>query len=184
MRRLIPIIIGFGFAMLGCANDVGAIGSAEEGCEEYPPPPPPEVTLCRVTGGGQILADDNPDSFGGNARPSFNSGHWNHVTHEGDHLSGVPDPESIVCFNTGENDAPPPAAPANTIEFSGTARWDHRNDCEFFVHIEDHGEPGTDDVYEITVTCGGVEVYSAGDTLLHGNLQIHEVPPGQLPEAM
>src|SRR5690606_2613656 len=62
-------------------------------------PPPPETVPCRLTGGGQIEAGENPDSFGGNAQtPRGRVGlHWNHVTHEGDHFLGVP--ETIECFD-------------------------------------------------------------------------------------
>lgn len=165
----------------GCANG-GDLGLSEQGHGIEEPPKPPKRVNCRMTGGGQIIAGANPDSFGGNAQPfRFGGvdGEWNHVTHEGDHFHG--DPDTIVCLPpVGENDAPPPAAPTNAMLFSGTGLWNNDIVCDFVVYIEDHGEPGSDDYYEIEIDCGGF-VYTAGDTLLHGNLQIHEVPAGHLP---
>jgi len=42
----------------------------------------------------------------------------------------------------------------------------------FTVYVEDNGEPGKDDVFIITLSTG----YSAGGTLLNGNIQIHKKP--------
>lgn len=179
MKRLSAIVLVFAATGLGCSN-MDAIGSAGAGCEEHPPPPKP--VLCRVTGGGQIIAGENPDSFGGNAQPFQTGvgGHWNHVTHDGEgHLIGVPD--SITCFNVAGEPAAPPEAPANAAEFSGTGTWNGEEGCTFTVYVEDHGEPGTSDFYSITVTCPSGVSYSAGDTLLHGDIQIHDVPPGHQP---
>lgn len=170
LPSVLAVVVGI--ATLGCTAD-GPIGVSQERKVN-----PPENELCRVTGGGRILADDSPDSFGGNAQPFRTDidGEWNHVTHEGDHFHG--DPAFIDCFDVEGDEARPPRAPTNAIEFGGTGRWNDEEDCSFFVHIEDHGEPGTSDVYRIDIWCTSGASYSAGDTLLDGNLQIHEVPPG------
>ncbi len=141
--------------------------------------PPPAAVPCRVTGGGQIVEGARPDSFGGNAQPFRGGmlGHWNHVTHDDGHLIGRP--TSIECFNVAGDPADPPSAPANAARFTGTGRFGGET-CTFEVYVEDHGEPGTDDVYEIDIDCP-TQSYSAGGTLLHGNIQIHAVPPGHMP---
>ncbi len=184
MMRLSVIIFGFAIATVGCTNGLDSVGSTGAGCKEHPPP----KVLCRVTGGGQILAGENPDTFGGNAQPfrTYVGGHWNHITHEGDHLIGRPD--TIECFTVEGDPAAPPDAPANAARFSGTGTWNGEEGCEFTVYVEDHGEPatqggapGTDDFYSIEITCESGATYSAGDTLLHGNIQIHDVPPGHMP---
>jgi hypothetical protein len=177
MGVLAPVFVVLaGATALGCANaeDVGL----SEGRKVTPPPP--EVELCRVTGGGRILAGESPDSFGGNAQPFGTDvdGEWNHVTHDGAHFHG--DPDTIECFNVEGAPAAPPHAPANAILFSGTGTFDGEDGCAFSVYIEDHGEPGTSDVYMIDISCTSGASYSAGNTLYNGNLQIHSVPAGHL----
>jgi hypothetical protein len=164
----------------GCTNGDDGVGVTQQRKEETPPPPP-ETALCRVTGGGQILAGDSPDSFGGNAQPfrTYIGGEWNHVTHEGEHFHG--DPDFISCSTVPGAPAAPPNAPANAIFFSGMGTFDGEDGCDFSVYIEDHGEPGTSDYYSIDIACQSGASYSAGDVLLNGNLQIHAVPPGHLP---
>jgi hypothetical protein len=41
---------------------------------------------------------------------------------------------------------------------------------KFKVYVEDNGEPGKNDVFKISLSNG----YSAGGTLLNGNIQIHK----------
>lgn len=179
---------------LGCmmlaAVSIGVTG----GCSQDPEAavqrarkvqPPPETVPCRVTGGGQIEWGESPDSFGGNAQPFRTrvGGEWNHVTHDGLHFHGRPD--AIECW-VDANDEEPPSAGAAAIQFSGVGSFGPYRSCAFVVYIEDHGEPGaepvTPDYYEISIDCPGSEYdYYAGDTLLHGNLQLHAVPPGHLP---
>lgn len=175
MKQLM-IVLAFAAGSWGCTNamDIGASEFAM-GSKERPKKRP---VLCRVTGGGQIVAGENPDSFGGNAQPfqSDVDGEWNHVTHDGLHFHG--DPRFIQCFNVPDHAADPPEAPANAAIFGGTGRLDGEEGCEFLVYVEDHGEPGFEDFYAIEITCRSGASYAAGDTLLHGNIQIHDVPPG------
>jgi hypothetical protein len=187
-RIIITLVAALG--AMGCANgsDLGSHSAAHT----YEPPPvdagkkhedagPPRGVPCRVTGGGQIEAGARPDSFGGNAQWVRGDvrGHWNHVTHDNGHLVGRPD--TIECFTVPGDPAYPPAAPANAARFSGTGRYNGEI-CTFVVYVEDHGEGGgtdeRDDYYSIDIECPSGATYSAGDTLLHGNLQIHAVPPG------
>lgn len=180
MKRSMGLVIVLAAGAVGCgqASDLGLASG-----RKVKPPPPEETVPCRVTGGGQIVAGEFPDTLGGNAQwfRGDPDGEWNHLTHEGEHFHG--DPDFIECY-VDENDEEPPEAGASAIRFTGTGTYIQGpyegEECTFEVYIEDHGEPGTDDFYEITITCGGTEVYSAANTLLHGNLQIHEVPPGQL----
>lgn len=150
-------------------------------CDCPIPPEEDPPALCRVTGGGRVLADGSPDSFGGNAQPFGTDvdGEWNHVTHDGDHFHG--DPASIDCFDVEDSPTTVPIRSANAILFSGTGTWNDEDGCDFTVYIEDHGEPGRADVYQIDISCPSGARYSAGDTLYKGNLQIHSISPGHLP---
>lgn len=175
MKRMMAIVLALFGGTLGCGtggDDVGLIGAAH-GAEENPP------ALCRVTGGGRILAGDSPDSLGGNAQWFRGTvfGEWNHLTHEGQHFHG--DPDYIECFEL-QNDEEPPEAGAAGIWFSGTGSYDGDDDCTFAVYIEDHGEP-EEDYYWISISCTGGASYTTGDWLYDGNLQIHAIPPGHMP---
>jgi hypothetical protein len=183
-------LTGVGALFGGCvAEDTKTLSSAHQVTPDAGQPKHdagiPKV-LCRVTGGGQIEAGENPDSFGGNAGPFRGGarGHWNHVTHDDGHLNGS-DIDFVECSVVEGDPAAPPDAPANAIRFGGTGTF-NGEECSFVVYIEDHGEPaleegapGTEDFYSIDIDCPTTD-YSAENTLLHGNLQIHEVPPGHL----
>lgn len=169
-------VVGSATVATGCVGSPDDIGVARERKTQDGP------GLCRVTGGGRILWEDHPDSFGGNAGPFRTGvdGEWNHVNHEGNHFHG--DPETVDCWNSDGLPPDPPRAPFNTIRFTGSGYWDeHDEECTYAVEIEDHGEPGTEDHYLIDITCTGGVSYFASGTLFDGNLQIHAVPRGRLP---
>lgn len=178
MRRMLVIMC----FLAGCASGGEDIGMSSAAHSEEPPPPPPQMESCWITGGGQI---DPPGevggAFGGNAKPNragVVSGHWNHVTLEGDHFGGRPD--FIECY-VGPGDEPdPPDAIPNNADFGGSGTWNGEPGYTFEVHFEDHGEPNGDgDIYEITVfDSTGMIVYQAGGEVLRGNLQIHPPNPG------
>ncbi len=59
-----------------------------------------------------------------------------------------------------------------TADFTGTIKKKgDPNTYTFSVHVEDHGEPGRNDKFEITISDG----YAAGQlqTVAKGNIQIH-----------
>ena len=203
MKKL-GVIVGV-IALVGCSSDpaVGGLSASaktkkEKKVDAGPPPvdagpppvdagPPPVTGLCRLTGGGQILAadeGDRPDSFGGNAAPFRGGfrGEWNHVTHDGLHFHAHT--ITFVECTVGANDEQPPEAGFSEIYFEGEGTL-NREECTFQVWAEDHGEgrnaPARDQ-YAIAIDCPTTD-YDTGDPedLLHGNLQIHPVPPGFRP---
>jgi len=186
MKQMVGVMVGM-LALVGCGYDpdTGRAGAAHE---QNPPDagqPPPG--LCRMTGGGQIDNEgENPDSYGGNAAPRRGdfTGEWNHVTHDGQHFHGhIID--SVVC-NVHDNNEEPPEAGFAEIIFGGEGTFGDGENCTFVVEAEDHGEganaPARDE-YQITIDCDGTDWdYSTGDEkeVLHGNIQIHPLPPGFL----
>lgn len=171
-----------GLVMMGCAAG-GDPGVAIEAHGAKPPEPPRDVVGCWITGGGQIEPDDSEyvgGAFGFNAMSMRNEtyrGRLNHVTFEGDHFRGRT-VEGIECTVVEGQEPDPPDADPVIAEWWGAGIWNDDHDCDYLVRVEDHGEPGTDDVYELTVFCGGVVVYSAGDVIARGNIQIHPPNPG------
>lgn len=57
-------------------------------------------------------------------------------------------------------------------EFTGYCTIDGVDGFTFRVYVEDNGEPGKNDVFQIELSNG----YSAGNSLLCGNIQIHVKP--------
>lgn len=147
---------------------------------EYPPKhrcePPKPVGRCWITGGGQLVRD----AFGGNAKPFRDGsvdGQWNHVTAGGDHFHGQPD--TIACSDAGPPGADHPVVEFNQADFSGSGTWNGASGYTFEVTVIDHGEPGRDDFYSLTVfDSGGGVVYTIDGTISRGNIQVHPPNPG------
>ena len=59
-----------------------------------------------------------------------------------------------------------------TAEFSGTCSADSTTPS-FSVHVEDHGEPGAQNMDRFVITYG---VVTEGGTIRSGNIQIHKKP--------
>lgn len=120
------------------------------------PTPPPAG---KVTGGGQINVVGGRGNFGFNARQDggVGSGHLNYHNHAtGAQLNCTV--TAVTMFTT------------TTAEFSGTCSPDSTTPS-FSAHVEDHGEPGTNDRFIITY--GAV---TEGGTIRSGNIQIHKKP--------
>jgi len=132
----------------------------------------PPAGAIKVTGGGQIPVP-NPDStgratFGFNAQPGINSGaakgRFNYVNHvTGLHVNGPVTQVEVIAIN--------PDGSPKTVRFSGTCD-SNLPACSFSVTVEDHGEPGTNDQFGITVTGGLTEVRSQR-VISKGNIQFH-----------
>ncbi|UJR83760.1 Hypothetical protein I5071_58310 [Sandaracinus amylolyticus] len=192
MKRMIGVMAGV-IALVGCTSDpdTGRVGAAhlqvdagqkeeDAGRREDAGPPP---GLCRMTGGGQIDVGEDPDSFGGNAAPRRGdfTGEWNHVTHEGQHFHGHTI-NFVACF-VNANDEEPPEAGFAEIVFRGEGTFEGE-DCTFEVEAEDHGEganaPARDE-YTIRIDCPTTDYETPDEEeILHGNIQIHPLPPGFL----
>ncbi|MDQ6892346.1 MAG: hypothetical protein M3167_06665 [Acidobacteriota bacterium] len=118
--------------------------------------PTPDVRpIIRVTGGGSILV--KVVNFGFNADPSP-SGHLNYQDKEQDiHLVS----DAIDSFSqTGPNE----------VTFTGHGHVDG-DAVTFTVRVQDNGEPGTNDYFEIHILGGRVSNRSGN--LSQGNIQIH-----------
>lgn len=191
MKQMVGVMIGM-LALVGCGYDpdTGRVGAAHEqnppDAGQAPDAGREEPGLCRMTGGGQIVGEgENPDSFGGNAAPRRGdfTGEWNHVTHDGAHFHGH-EIDYVACY-VNDNDEEPPEAGFAEMVFRGEGTFEGE-DCTFEVEVEDHGEganaPARDE-YSIRIDCPGTENdYVTDDEaeILHGNIQIHPLPPGFL----
>jgi hypothetical protein len=136
----------------------------------------PPAGAIKVTGGGQIPVPD-PDSadptaggigwasFGFNARPNEQGGHFNYVNHvTGLHVNGPVTDIQVIAIN--------PDGSPKTVRFSGTCDGSEPA-CSFSVTVEDHGEPGRNDELGIAVTGAESEVRSQR-IISRGNIQFHK----------
>jgi hypothetical protein len=124
----------------------------------------PAAGTIKVTGGGQIqvpdLSSPGTASFGFNAGTG-NGGHFNYVNHvNGQHVDGQVNDVVVIAFN--------PDSSPKTVLFSGTCG----DNCAFSVTVEDHGEPGINDQFGITVT-GAVNEVRSQRLISRGNIQFH-----------
>lgn len=108
---------------------------------------PPCAVSDFVTGGGQVQGG----SFGlvGGQKPNGLQGHVNFVG-SSMHISG----DTVTSYGGTGN--------------SRALTYTNRNGDQINVGVTDNGEPGTSDVF--TLSSGG---FSAGGTLIHGNIQLH-----------
>lgn len=138
---------------------------------EEPPVPPADVECGKVTGGGWIrLASGGKASFGvsGGVRGTGFWGHLNYVDHDtGLHVRAT----AVTGYDTDPADSNGRIIRYNVIigTATGTAT----------VRVVDNGEPGKDDIFEITLSTG----YSAkgdlgGGRPGGGNIQLHKCSPG------
>jgi hypothetical protein len=142
-----------------------------------------------VTGGGFVVDDDGKDTFGGNAMPMKDGtvrGEWENQEHgTGDNLHGQAN--YIYCRvvpgpGPGHPNGPRHDFVDNQAYFGGPATYNGASGYWFDVVVEDHGEPGRLDTYQITIRQGasgtqaGTVVFQESGTLSQGgNLQLH--PP-------
>jgi hypothetical protein len=150
---------------------------------------PPKAGGCWVTGGGFVTASGR-DNFGGNAKPRKDGtiqGQWNHVDHGGRHVHGPV--RYLVCREVpGAGPGQPggkKGLTANQVLFGGPARVNEGagfvDGYWYDVVAEDHGEPGRDDAYTLTLRkeadpatgTSGAVVYTVSGKLTGGNVQIH-----------
>jgi hypothetical protein len=132
---------------------------------------PPSTPLCEVefpTGGGHIVADNGDRaSFGGNAHVS-STGEASGQQEYQDHGPAQPlnvhsiSVLAVICVRFPDGHAEATIFGEATIDGSG--RYAYR------IDVEDHGEPGSNDTYWITLENG----YNSGKHALEGgNIVIH-----------
>jgi len=127
----------------------------------------PAAGTIKVTGGGEIPVPDlnssGTASFGFNAGTGNggSGGHFNYVNHvNGLHVDGPVNNIVVIAFN--------PDGSPKTVLFSGTCG----DGCAFSVTVEDHGEPGINDQFGVTVSGTAGEVRSQR-VISRGNIQFH-----------
>lgn len=91
---------------------------------------------------------------------------------------------SSRCSNE-QNDAPPPASPIDTFEGTAFGSLDGVADSRIEFNFQDHGEPGSGDMIELTIYEPGsstVALHVPLQALNVGNLQMHyDQPHGNKP---
>ena len=121
-----------------------------------PPPPPPPDTGCTVTGGGSIATGAGAEGkFSINAHANL---HGKVQYHDG----AAADFRSTRLTEVTCN----PNAHSATIRGEGTSSG---HMVTFTVDVIDNGEPGSSDVFSISLSDG----YSRSGTLVSGNVQVH-----------
>ena len=130
---------------------------------------PPSVECDRITGGGFILTpsgDKGTLAVGGGIRRGVPVGHLNYIDHgTGMHVRST----SVASYSAGEGDIRQIVYNVSIDGESGTAT----------VLVADRGEPGVNDLFEVSLSNG----YRAGGDLGGdgpggGNIQLHKCPPG------
>jgi hypothetical protein len=151
----------------------GRVGIVHSGITVNGTPPPPEEHTCgKLTGGGWITGTPGggKGTFGisGGIRRGEFWGHLNYIDHDtGMHVSST----AVTGFDVDPTDANGRIIRYNvTIDgVAGTAT----------VRVVDNGEPGRDDIFDITLSTG---YHAAGDLggarPGGGNIQLHKCPPG------
>lgn len=114
---------------------------------------PPCAVMDFVTGGGWISVNGDKGTFGmvGGQKPNGLQGHLTYIDHStGQRISG----DTVTSYSG-----------------SGTTRtltYTNNSGDQITVTVTDNGEPGTSDAFSISSGS-----YSAGGTLVHGNIQLH-----------
>jgi hypothetical protein len=137
----------------------------------------------KVTGGGQIsLGEGKRDvgSFGFNAMwysrdegPKGELEYLDHITGDNIHAHIL---DWLIVWEPKEGNKP--GIDSKAI-FTGPCTVNHESGYRFEVYVEDNCEPGTDDVFKITIWDDtNTIIYSEGglDPIIHGNIQIHKPP--------
>lgn len=119
----------------------------------------------KVTGGGQIALSPIAGSFGFNVMykvgDTVPKGDLEYIDHETGMNVHAHDMTLLEVYDSNTK-----------AEFWGTCTIDGVSGFTFHVYVEDNGEPGKNDFFKIWLSNG----YSAGGTLLNGNIQIHKTP--------
>jgi hypothetical protein len=120
---------------------------------------PPGATSGKVTGGGTVNVAGGIANFGFIVQAQSSTGQISGDLQYVNHASGAK--VHSLTFTTL-------VISGNTATFSGTCT-NNGAPCTFSVMVQDNGEPGTNDVFTISINGGPPE----GGTLRSGNIQIH-----------
>jgi len=140
----------------------------------------PSVFACKVTGGGHGKIGENGipgGSFGFNvmwfSRDEFPKGELNYVDHNTGMKIQAHDIEFLRVWEELPGNKPWPFRKA---EFWGPCTIDGEDGHNFYVYVDDNGEPGTSDRFYISLDAGWYVGGSMDDPILCGNIQIHKPP--------
>jgi len=136
-------------------------------------------TCGKVTGGGQIPIGDGKKetaTFGLNAMTSSKEPGVKGELQYLDHTTGMLVHAHIVeTLEVWEELVGNKPWPLRKAKFTGPCTVNHKGAFTFEVYVEDNGEPGKADYFNITIFDADGEVfYEAGDTISRGNIQIHK----------
>ena len=123
---------------------------------------PPGPVVGKVTGGGSIDVAGGIGTFGfivqRQAADQSIKGDLQYVNHSnGEKVHSVMFDSLVIT--------------SNTAAFGGACTVNNAP-CTFTVEVQDNGEPGTNDSFNITVNAGPTE--GAGEKLRSGDIQIHQ----------
>jgi hypothetical protein len=133
-----------------------------------------------MTGGGHLTTEDGTrvtfglrlecdvDTTPNNLQVNWGQGRDNHRFHLDDDLL------TAVCIDDPNVDPSPPPAGFDTHVGSGTGTYNGEPGATAEWRFTDQGQPGGDDIFELTITdAGGDVVLEVSGTLEGGNLQAH-----------
>lgn len=128
--------------------------------------PPQEHDCGKLTGGGWIVGPSGAKATFGISGGIRRSEFWGHLQYV-DHGAGLNVKSTRVTgFETSPSD-PDCRIISYAVTINGLPGTAVVEAC-------DHGEPGRDDTFSITLSTG----YHAGGSLGGGNIQLHKCPPG------
>ena len=159
---------GLVLALEGCMHGGIGIVHADIVCRDVTPPP--SVECDRITGGGFIVGTPSGEkgtlAVTGGIRRGIPVGHLNYIDHgTGMHVHS----SSVVSYSAVDADIRQIVYNVSIDGEAGMAT----------VLVADRGEPGVDDLFDLTLSNG----YHAGGDLGGdgpggGNIQLHKCPPG------
>ena len=134
----------------------------------------------KVTGGGQCITEDSSEipaaSFGFNAmwfsKDPAPKGELNYI----DHTTGMHVHVHVLTYLEVYQDQPGNKPwPLRIAIFGGPCTINGVEGYFADVYVEDHGEPGDNDMFKLTLSNGYVGG-SSTEYILAGNIQIHKPP--------
>jgi len=143
-------------------------------------PPPPTVEEGRMTGGGSVVIGTETAkryTHGFELQGKLGAGP-NNFQYNDHSLNGNFKLESVTSVSLSDDPAinpNPPGASFDTLELSGSGRWNGVSGYIIVLKVTDAGEPGRNDSLSVIITnpAGDVVVSQVSGKLSSGNHQAH-----------
>ena len=143
-------------------------------------PPPPTVEEGRMTGGGSVVIGTETAkryTHGFELQGKLGAGP-NNFQYNDHSLNGNFHLESVTSVSLSDDPAinpNPPGASFDTLELSGSGRWNGVSGYIIVLKVTDAGEPGRNDSLSVIITnpAGDVVVSQVSGKLSSGNHQAH-----------